>query len=72
VPGGTCPVCGGKQKVEVTLPSQICPQCLGKGEALQVDAFPIQKGIYLLCSGCRGTGWVIPRFFPEDQEEGAK
>ncbi len=43
----SCLVCGGKGKVSVSQPAQVCRQCEGSG----------RRGATFLCLSCAGTGW---------------
>ena len=55
----SCPACRGRGEVLVAEPAKRCFRCIGTGEAVLNDRFPIKRGVFYLCSACRGTGWLM-------------
>jgi len=58
-----CPACRGRGEVLVAEPAKRCFRCMGTGEAVLNDRFPIQRGVFQLCSACRGTGWLMAQTY---------
>jgi len=62
----SCPACRGRGEVLVAEPAKQCFRCIGTGEAALNDRFPIQRGVFYLCSGCRGTGWLMAETYGKE------